>query len=82
MKQFLGLFVQKKYTVFDFTYSVFVTVDTHEFDLTASLEFSTGTYVRFCDKHASGTAAVGLSSTLTIVVSASGDLNTVSITVV
>ena len=73
---------KRKYTVFEFTYSVFVVVGTLEFDLTASLEFSTGTYVRFCDKHGSGTAAVGLSPTLTIVVSASGDLNTVSITVV
>ena len=52
-------------------------VGTLNFNLRATLQFSAGTYVRFCDNHGSGTAAVGLSPTLTIVVSASGDLEIV-----
>ena len=71
------LYQTRKYTVFDFTYSVFVVVGTLNFRLRATLQFSAGTYVRFCDNRGSGTAAVGLSPTLTIVVSASGDLEIV-----
>ena len=62
------------YTVFDFTYSVFVIVGTLSFNLKATVQFSAGMYIEFCDNHGSLTLGGGLSPTLTITVSATGDL--------
>ena len=71
------LYESRKYTVFDFTYSVWVVVGTLSFRLTATVHFSAGMYVEFCENHGSVTAAAGLTPTLTITVTASGDLEIV-----
>ena len=68
------LYEGREYTVFDFTYSIFVVVGTLNFRLTATVQFTTGMYVEFCDNHGSVTVGAGLSPTLTIRVSASGYL--------
>ena len=67
----------KDYTIFDFTYSVFVVVGTLNFHLTATAKFTTGLYVEFCDNLGRATAGAGLSPTLTLTVAASGDLEVV-----
>ena len=69
----------RKYTVFDFTYSVFVVVGNLNFRLQANLEFSGGLYLNFCENRGSLTAAVGLSPEIAISVAASGDLEVVVI---
>ena len=68
------VFEGKEYTIFDFTYSIFVVVGTLNFHLTATAEFTTGMYVRFCDAQGKLQLGAGLSPTLTVTVSASGDL--------
>ena len=69
------LYEGKEYTIFEFTYSVFVDVGTLDFHLTATVQFTTGMYIEFCDKVGSKvTVGAGLSPTLTMVVSATGDL--------
>ena len=68
------LYESKEYTVFDFTYSVFVVVGTLNFNLKATIQFSAGMYIEFCENQGSLTVGAGLSPTLTIRVSASGDL--------
>ena len=68
------LYEGKKYTLFDFTYSVPVVVGTLNFRLRATAQFTAGMYVEFCENHGSVTAASGLTPTLTIIVKASGDL--------
>ena len=67
----------KKYTIFDFTYTVFVIVGNLNFNLKATVQFNSGLYVQFCENHGSLTAGAGLSPTITIEVSASGDLEIV-----
>ena len=37
----------KKYTIFDFTYSIFVVVGTLNFNLKATIQFTSGMYVEF-----------------------------------
>ena len=69
-----NLYEGKKYTIFDFTYSVFVVVGNLNFNLKATIQFSAGLYVEFCENHGSVTAAAGLTPTLTTTVTASGDL--------
>ena len=64
----------KEYTIFDFTYSVFVVVGTLDFELTAHAHFTAGLYVEFCEGKGRITAGAGLSPTLTLTVAASGDL--------
>ena len=64
----------KKYTVFDFSYTVFVVVGNLNFNLKATVQFNSGMYVQFCENYGSLTAGAGLSPTITIEVSASGDL--------
>ena len=71
------LFEGREYTIFKFTYSVFVVVGTLNFNLQATIQFSAGLFVEFCDNHGSLTAGAGLSPTLTIRVSAGGDLEIV-----
>ena len=68
------LYEGKQYTVFDFTYSVFVVVGTLNFRLTATVQFTTGMYITFCENQGSLSVGAGLSPTLTVKVSASGDL--------
>ena len=63
----------KKYTVFDFSYTVFVVVGNLNFNLKATVQFNSGLYVQFCENYGSLTAGAGLSPTITIEVSASGD---------
>ena len=67
----------KEYTIFDFTYSIFVVVGTLNFNLKATIQFTAGMYIEFCDNHGSLTVGAGLSPTLTIKVSAGGDLEIV-----
>lgn len=67
----------REYTIFDFTYSIFVVVGTLNFNLRATTQFSAGLYVEACENHGSLTAAAGMSPTLTIRVSAGGDLEIV-----
>ena len=67
----------KEYTIFDFTYSIFVVVGTLNFNLKATIQFTAGMYIQFCDNHGSLTVGAGLSPTLTIKVSAGGDLEIV-----
>ena len=64
----------KEYTVFDFTYSIFVVVGTLNFNLKATVQFSAGMYVEGCENHGSLTVAAGMSPTLTIRVNAGGNL--------
>ena len=71
--------ISRKFTVFDFTYSVFVVVGNLNFRLQANLEFSGGLYLNFCENRGSLTAAVGLSPEIAISVAASGDLQVVVI---
>ena len=71
------LFEGREYTIFKFTYSVFVVVGTLNFNLQATIQFSAGLFIEFCDNHGSLTAGAGLSPTLTIRVSAGGDLEIV-----
>ena len=68
------LYEGREYTVFHFTYSIWIVVGTLNFGLKAIAQFSTGMYMEFCDNHGSVTAAVGLTPTLTLTVSATGDL--------
>ena len=68
------IYEAKEYTVFDFTYSVFVVVGTLNFELTATASFTAGLYVEFCEGRGVLTAGAGLSPTLTLTVAASGDL--------
>ena len=68
------LYEGKEYTIFDFTYSIFVVVGTLNFRLTATAQFTTGMFIEFCDNHGSMSVGAGLSPTLTIKVAASGDL--------
>ena len=68
------LYEGKEYTIFDFTYSIFIVVGTLNFGLEATAQFSAGMYMEFCDNAGSVSVAVGLTPTLTISVSASGDL--------
>ena len=72
-----SLYEGRKYTVFYFTYSVYVVVGTLNFRLRATIQFTAGVYVEFCESRGKVTAAAGLSPTLTIAVSASGDLEVV-----
>ena len=69
-----NLYAGRRYTLFRFTYRVFVVVGTLNFQLKSTIQFSVGMYVKFCDKHGRVTAAAGLTPTLTIRVSASGFL--------
>ena len=64
----------KDYTIFDFTYSVFVVVGTLDFTLSAHAQFTAGLYIQFCESNKRITAGAGLSPTLTLTVGASGDL--------
>ena len=64
----------RKYTVFDFTISVFVVVGTLNFRLQATVQFSGGVYLNYCNNRRSLTAAAGLTPEIEISVSASGDL--------
>ena len=64
----------KEYTVFDFTFSIFVVVGTLNFNLKATVQFSAGLYVEGCENHGSLSVAAGMSPTLTIRVYAGGDL--------
>ena len=68
------LYEGKWYTIFDFTYSIFIVVGTLQFRLAASVQFTTGMYIDFCENHGSLTAKAGISPTLTIKVTASGAL--------
>ena len=68
------LYEGKQYTIFDFTYSIFVVVGTLNFHLVATSQFTTGMYVNFCEDQGKVSLASGLSPTLTFTVSASGDL--------
>ena len=68
------LYEGKEYTIFDFTYSIFIVVGTLNFNLKATAQFTAGMYMEFCDNHGSVSVAVGLTPTLTLRVSASGDL--------
>ena len=68
------LYEGKEYTIFDFTYSIWIVVGTLNFHLTATAQFTTGMYIDFCENHGSLTATAGLSPTLTLRVSATGDL--------
>ena len=72
-----NLYRGKRYTLFRFTYSIFVVVGTLNFELKSTIQFKVGMYVRFCDKHGKVTAAAGLTPTLTIRVSAGGNLEIV-----
>ena len=67
----------KEYTVFDFTYSIFVVVGTLNFNLKATVQFSAGLYVEGCENHGSLSVAAGMSPTITIRVYAGGDLEIV-----
>ena len=80
------LYEGKEYTIFEFTYSIFIVVGTLNFGLKATAQFTTGMYLEACvsgtlslEDGASGTltAAVGLTPTLTLTVSASGDVEIV-----
>ena len=64
----------KEYTIFSFTYKIFVIVGTLSFNLKATVQFTAGMYIEFCDNHGALTLGGGLSPTLTITVSAGGDL--------
>ena len=64
----------REYTVFGFTLSIFVVVGTLNFRLTATVKFSAGMYVEFCDNQGSVTVGAGMSPTITLSVSATGDL--------
>jgi hypothetical protein len=72
-----SLYEGKQYTIFDFTYSIFVVVGTLNFNLKATVQFTSGMYIEFCENHGSLSVAAGLTPTLTIKVSASGDLEIV-----
>ena len=67
----------REYTIFKFTYSIFVVVGTLNFNLHATIQFNAGMYVEFCENRGSLTVAAGLSPTLTIRVTAGGDLEIV-----
>ena len=68
---------EREYTVFKFTYSIFVVVGTLNFNLHATVRFSAEMFVEFCEKHGSLTVRAGLSPNLTISVTAGGDLEIV-----
>ena len=68
------LYEGREYTVFDFTYSIWIVVGTLGFRLTATVQFTAGMYISFCENHGSLTATAGLSPTLTLRVTATGDL--------
>ena len=69
-----SLYDGKVYTVFDFTYSVFVEVGNLDFGVKATVQFTVGLEVAFCDKPGRVTAAAQLTPTVTLTVEASGDL--------
>ena len=52
---------------------MFVVVGNLNFNLKATVQFNSGLYVQFCENYGSLTAGAGLSPTITIEVSASGD---------
>ena len=56
---------EKQYTIFDFAHSLFVVVGTLNFDLKATVQFTAGMYVQFCENHGSLTVGAGPSWTLT-----------------
>ena len=58
-------------------YHIFVVVGTLNFGLKATIQFTAGMYIEFCKNQGSVTVGAGLSPTLTIVVTASGDLEIV-----
>ena len=68
------LYEGKEYTIFEFKYSIFIVVGTLNFGLKATVQFTAGMYIDFCENHGSLTAMAGISPTLTIKVSAGGDL--------
>jgi hypothetical protein len=68
------LYEGQVYTIFDFTYSVFVEVGNLDFGLKATVQFTAGLEVTFCDKLGRLTAGAQLTPTLTLTVEASGDL--------
>ena len=68
------LYAGKEYTIFDFTFSIFIVVGTLNFGLRATVQFTTGMYIGYCENHGSLTAKAEISPTLTIKVSAGGDL--------
>ena len=68
------LYEGREYTVFDFTYSIWIVVGTLNFRLMATVQFTAGMYIDFCEIHGSLTATAGLSPTLTLSVSATGNL--------
>ena len=72
-----SLYEGKEYTIFDFTYSVFVYVGTLNFNLKATVQFTSGMSIEFCENHGSLSVAAALKPTLTIKVSATGDLEIV-----
>ena len=72
-----SLYEGKQYTIFDFRYSIFVVVGTLTFHLRATAQFTTGMYARFCDNHGNIAVGAGLTPTLSLKVSASGDLEIV-----
>ena len=71
------LYEGKEYTIFSFTYSIFIVVGTLNFNLKATAQFSAGMYMEFCDNAGSVSVAVGLTPTLTLKVSAGGDVEIV-----
>ena len=71
------LYDGKVYTVFDFTYSVFVEVGTLDFEAKATVQFTAGLELAFCEGVGKLTAGAQLTPTLTLTVEASGDLEIV-----
>ena len=71
------LYEGKEYTIFSFTYSIFIVVGTLNFNLKATAQFSAGMYMEFCDNAGSVSVAVGLTPTLTLKVSAGSDVEIV-----
>ena len=68
------LYDGKVYTVFDFTYTVFVEVANLDFGAKATVQFTAGLEIAFCDKLGRLTASAMLTPTLTLTVEASGDV--------
>jgi HEAT repeat protein len=69
----------KEYTIFDFTFSIFVVVGTLNFNLKATIQFTSGMYIEYCENHGSLSVGAGLKPTLTIKVSAGGDLEIIRV---
>ena len=68
------LYDGNEFTIFAFTYSFFIVVGTLQFRLEATVQFSMGMYIDFCENHGILSAKAGISPTLTIKVSAGGAL--------